>query len=92
MTIKDNREHMLISTLVFQTAVGLAEFEQDKDEEDGKILVKLKHLEQVVEMSGEFKSYLDELWAGNESKRAKVSYLRDDDFDNRRTPNQKRKV
>jgi len=83
---------LTIDSAVFQTAVGLAEFEQDKDDEDGKIIVKSKHLEQVVEMSGEFKTYLDDLWAANESKRAKISMLRDDDFDNRRNnPNPRRK-
>jgi hypothetical protein len=44
----------------FQTAVALAEFEQNKDEE-GTILLEEHHVQQVADMSRDFRMYLDEL-------------------------------
>lgn len=44
----------------FQTAVALAEYEQNLDEE-GKIMVEDHHIDQVAEMSRDFQVYLDEL-------------------------------
>lgn len=62
-----------------QTAVALAEFDAEKDEE-GKIIVTDAHLKAVVELSADFKRYLSELHSGNESKRAERKYERLDDF------------
>lgn len=44
----------------FQTAVALAEYDNDLDEE-GKIKVEDRHIDQVAEMSRDFQSYLDDL-------------------------------
>ncbi|KAK5110406.1 hypothetical protein LTR85_001270 [Meristemomyces frigidus] len=63
---------------LFQTAVGLAEFEGEKDEE-GKVKLKEDHIAQVVEMAAEFKEYLDDLHQGNEAKRAERKYQRMDE-------------
>ena len=65
--------------VVFQTAVGLAEFEEDRDQR-GRIKIKKEHLAQVAEMSGEFKVYLDTVLAGDESTRAGRNFLRMDGF------------
>lgn len=56
-------------TNAFQTTVALAEFEGTQDEE-GRVLVLDHHLRQVMEMSREFKQYLEKLHIGDESKRA----------------------
>ena len=53
----------------FQTAVALAEYDAEKDEE-GKILLTDKHLRAVVDLSKDFKNYLDALHVGDEAKRA----------------------
>ncbi|KAF9891838.1 hypothetical protein FE257_003323 [Aspergillus nanangensis] len=53
----------------FQTAVALAEFEADKDEEN-KIVINDSHLRAVVQLSSDFKRYLNTLHQGNEGKRA----------------------
>jgi hypothetical protein len=62
-----------------QTAVALAEFDAEKDE-DGKIIVTDAHLKAVVELSADFKKYLNDLHSGNESKRAERKYERLDDY------------
>lgn len=62
-------------TAAFQTAVALAEYEAEKDEE-GKILLKDDHLKSIVEMSRDFKNYLDKLHRGDEGKRAEREYSR----------------
>lgn len=49
--------------------MALAEYEATKDEE-GKIVLTDKHLKSVVEMSRDFKEYLNELHVGDEGKRA----------------------
>jgi hypothetical protein len=49
-----------------------------KDEE-GKTKVNEDHLAQVVEMSGEFKKYLDDLHPLDEGKRAQKNFLRMDE-------------
>lgn len=59
----------------FQTAVALAEYEATKDKE-GKIVLTDKHLKSVVEMSRDFKEYLDELHLGDEGKRAERRHER----------------
>jgi hypothetical protein len=55
--------------LAFQTAVALAEYEAVKDSE-GKIVLTDKHLKSVVEMSRDFKNYIDDIHQGNEDIRA----------------------
>jgi hypothetical protein len=55
--------------LAFQTAVALAEYEAQKDEE-GKIVLTDQHLKSVVEVSKDFKDYLNSLHRGDEAKRA----------------------
>ncbi|KAH7027063.1 hypothetical protein B0J12DRAFT_684444 [Macrophomina phaseolina] len=46
----------------------MAEYDDERDKE-GLILVQRKHLNAVVELSREFKGYLDELHQGDEAKR-----------------------
>ncbi|KAK0382902.1 hypothetical protein NLU13_8818 [Sarocladium strictum] len=62
-----------------QTAVALAEYDAEKDEE-GKIVLTDTHLKAVVELSADFKKYLEELHSGNESKRAERKFERLDEF------------
>lgn len=64
----------------FQTAVALADFENDTDE-DGKIVLRERHIQQIVHMSQEFKEYLRELHRGDEAKRADRQRIRYDDFE-----------
>ncbi|KAK7710327.1 hypothetical protein SLS64_005912 [Diaporthe eres] len=59
----------------FQTAVSLAEYEDERDEE-GKILLTDEHLRSVVELSRDFKEYLSKLHKGDEEKRALRRYER----------------
>ncbi|KAK1831670.1 hypothetical protein QBC39DRAFT_350605 [Podospora conica] len=61
-----------------QTAVALAEFDAEKDEE-GTILITDAHLKAVVELSADFKTYLNDLHRGDEAKRAERKYERLDD-------------
>lgn len=68
-------DSLLRRDIAFQTAVALAEYEATKDEE-GKILLTDKHLKSVVEMSRDFKEYLNELHKGDEGKRAERRYER----------------
>ncbi|KAI1338623.1 P-loop containing nucleoside triphosphate hydrolase protein [Xylariaceae sp. FL0016] len=63
----------------FQTAVSLAEYEAQKGE-DGKILVTDNHLRAVIELSSDFKEYIDELHQGDEAKRAERQYNRVDRY------------
>jgi hypothetical protein len=63
----------------FQTAVSLAEYDAEKDEE-GKILLTDDHLRAVVELSRDFEGYIDELHKGDEAKRAARKYERLDDY------------
>lgn len=63
----------------FQTAVALAEFDAEKDEE-GKILLTDSHLRAVVELLKDFKDYLNTLHEGDEGKRAERKYERLDSF------------
>nr|OQO28393.1 hypothetical protein B0A51_04886 [Rachicladosporium sp. CCFEE 5018] len=59
----------------FQTAVALAEYEAVRDEE-GTIMVEEHHVQQVAEMSREFRLYLNELHKGDEEKRAARAFER----------------
>ena len=63
----------------FQTAVALAEFDAEKDEE-GKILLTDSHLRAVVELLKDFKDYLNTLHQGDEGKRSERKYERLDSF------------
>ena len=63
----------------FQTAVALAEYDAEKDEE-GKIVVTDTHFRSVVELSKDFKDYLRELHRGDEAKRAERFFERLDNF------------
>ncbi|KAJ5013558.1 hypothetical protein K4K57_002569 [Colletotrichum sp. SAR 10_99] len=63
----------------FQTAVALAEYEADKDSE-GKIMVKDDHLRAVVELSKDFKDYLNDLHLRDEGKRAEHRHERLDSY------------
>jgi len=49
--------------------VALVEYEATKDSE-GKIVLTDKHLKAVVEMSRDFKNYIDNVHLGDEDKRA----------------------
>ncbi|KAK2776168.1 P-loop containing nucleoside triphosphate hydrolase (ATPase) [Colletotrichum kahawae] len=64
----------------FQTAVALAEYEADKDSE-GRTKVKDDHLKAVVDLSKDFKSYLNDLHRKDEGKRAEQRYERLDSFE-----------
>ncbi|RYC59099.1 hypothetical protein CHU98_g7106 [Xylaria longipes] len=63
----------------FQTAVSLAEYDAEKGE-DGKIVITDEHLRAVVELSRDFKTYLNELHKGDEAKRAERKYERLDSY------------
>ena len=67
------------SNIAFQTAVALAEYSAQKDSE-GIILLKDKHLKSVLDMSRDFKKYLDTLYRGNQGKRAARESMRLDNF------------
>ncbi|KAL4894971.1 hypothetical protein BDV59DRAFT_174221 [Aspergillus ambiguus] len=64
----------------FQTAVALAEFEAIKDEEN-KIVITDNHLRAVVQLSSDFKKYLDDLHKGDEGKRSERKYERLDSYE-----------
>ncbi|KAI1854569.1 hypothetical protein JX265_007560 [Neoarthrinium moseri] len=63
----------------FQTAVALAEYDGEKDE-DGRIRVTDAHFKPILEMSQSFKNYLEELHVGDEAKRAERTYARLDGY------------
>ncbi|KAI1877844.1 uncharacterized protein JN550_000026 [Neoarthrinium moseri] len=63
----------------FQTAVALAEYDGEKDE-DGRIRVTDAHFKPILEMSQSFKKYLEELHMGDEAKRAERTYARLDGY------------
>ncbi|KAF4484031.1 hypothetical protein CGGC5_v008297 [Colletotrichum fructicola Nara gc5] len=69
----------------FQTAVALAEYEADKDSE-GRIMVKDDHLRAVVELSKDFKGYLNDLHRKDEGKRAEQRYERLDSYGSSNLP------
>jgi hypothetical protein len=64
--------------VAFQTAVALAEYDAEKDDE-GKILLNDTHLRSIVDMSRDFKRYLDETHGADEDKRAAMENIRHDD-------------
>ncbi|KAK2051880.1 ATPase [Colletotrichum caudatum] len=59
----------------FQTAVALAEYDNEKDGE-GRTMVTDNHLRAVVELSKDFKGYLNDLHRRDEEKRAEDRYER----------------
>ncbi|QLI68001.1 uncharacterized protein G6M90_00g030840 [Metarhizium brunneum] len=63
----------------FQTSVALAEYDDEKDEE-GKIILSDTHFRAVLELSKDFKDYLNDLHQGNEGKRAQRKYERLDTY------------
>ncbi|KPM34603.1 hypothetical protein AK830_g11966 [Neonectria ditissima] len=63
----------------FCTAVAVAEYDGEVDE-DGKTIVTDSHFRAIVELSVDFKFYLDELHQGNESTRAQRLLERLDTF------------
>ncbi len=67
------------SSTAFQTAIALAEYDGETDEE-GKIVVTDSHFRAIVELSKDFKDYLNELHRGDEAKRAARKYERLDTF------------
>ena len=68
----------MFSLTAFQTAVALAEYDAETDEE-GKILLKDTHLSSIVDMSRDFKKYLDKMHGADEDKRASIEHIRHDD-------------
>ncbi|MCJ1325771.1 hypothetical protein MMC10_002434 [Thelotrema lepadinum] len=52
-----------------QTAVALAEYDSSKDE-GGRIILSDAHLRPLIELSKDFKDYVDELHMGDAAKRA----------------------
>ena len=68
-----------MSHAAFQTAVALADF--DGADENGKIILRKTHIQQIVRMSREFKDYLEGLHQGDEAKRAERQRTRYDAFD-----------
>lgn len=77
--IKREDTNLSYHTTAFQTAVALAEFDGERDE-DKKILLTDNHLRAVVEVSRDFKNYLHELHSGDEGKRAQRKYERLDSY------------
>lgn len=66
----------------FQTAVALAEHENKQDNE-GTILVTDRHLKSILTLSKDFKNYLTALHDGrDEAKRAEVRREWMDDLEN----------
>ena len=63
----------------FQTAVSFAEYDAEKDEE-GRIVMTDKHLRDVVELSRDFKDYLDTLHKKDEGERAAMKHERFDSY------------
>lgn len=61
--------------IAFQTAVALAEYQSRKDEE-GTILVTDAHFRPVMELSRDFRTYMNDLHRGNLGKRAERNYER----------------
>ena len=63
----------------FNTAVALAEFEKDMDK-NGKILLKVSHLEQVAKMSKAFQTYLHSTLGQTQAAKARDYKLRNDEL------------
>ena len=64
----------------FQTAVALAEYEQDPQGTKGKFTVSAKHFKKVVELSQKFEQYMKDT-RGDDSAIAKADGYRKDDDD-----------
>ncbi|MCJ1309497.1 hypothetical protein MMC25_003157 [Agyrium rufum] len=64
----------------FQTAIALAEYEQDPDGSKGKYTVNAKHFKTVVELSAKFEQYMKKTRGGDDSQLAKYGYYRIDDM------------
>lgn len=61
---------LILEYIAFQIAVALAEY--DAEEEEGKIILTDNHLRAVVELSRDFKHYMDDLHGKDEPKRAQM--------------------
>lgn len=66
---------MMMIALAIQTAVALAEYDDNKGP-DGKVMLTDEHLKAVVDLSKHFKDYLKTLHRGDEDKRAERRYER----------------
>jgi hypothetical protein len=72
-----NNKLLIWFLTAFQTAVALAEYDAEKDDE-GKILLKDTHLSSIVDLSEDFKKYLDDTLGADEDKRAAMERIRHD--------------
>lgn len=63
--------------------MALAEYEAIKDEEK-KIVITDSHLRAVVQLSSDFKQYVNTLHRGDEGKRAERKYERLDSYDQKK--------
>lgn len=66
-----SNEGQICLVLAFQTAVSLAEYADERDE-DNKIKLTDEHLREVMELSKDFKEYLKKLHKADEEKRTAV--------------------
>jgi hypothetical protein len=74
----------------FQTAVALAEFEQDPDGIKKKFTVSAKHFKQVVQLSQKFEAYMNDVKHGTDSELAYYHGIRKDDIGGRRKKKKER--
>jgi hypothetical protein len=65
----------------FQTAVALAEYEQNPDGKKGGFTVSAKHFKKVVELSQKFEEYMKKTKGGDDAELAGAKYIRADDSD-----------
>jgi len=66
-----------------QTALALADYEasQEMNGDEGPVVVVSEHFRRVVEMSRAFYRYMDSIDMTSESKRARLNYDRNDEFE-----------
>jgi hypothetical protein len=69
--------------IAFQTAVSLAEYDGEVDE-DGKIVITDDHLMAVVELSKDFDDYLVQLHKKGPAARAQIRHERAEIIDEER--------
>jgi hypothetical protein len=65
----------LVHKTAFQTAVALAEYDAEKDE-DGKIVLTDDHLTAVVDLSKDFDDYLSQVHKKDQAGRAAIRHER----------------
>ena len=83
LAVKTLPTNILTLWAALQTAVALAEYDAERGE-DGVIIITDTHLKAIVDLSANFKKYLNSLHEGDESKRAERKFERLDDFDRKR--------